>query len=88
MEGQRVEIPEKLKFNHHFKKLRRPFVLYADFSSFTQEIEEPEDENIKTYNSQEHKPCGFMLHLVNAVDNTNHEYLHRGADAVSVIFCT
>ena len=27
-----------------------------------------------------------LLHLVNAVDNTNHELLHRGADAISV-FC-
>ena len=40
----------------------------------------------KTYNYPEHKPCGFMLHLVNAVDNTTHELLHRGADAISV-FC-
>ena len=27
-----------------------------------------------------------MLNLVNAVDNTNHEFLYRGADAVDV-FC-
>ena len=91
VEGQRVETPtaEKLKFKHHFKKLRCPFVFFnADFECLTKGIEEPEDENIKTYNYQEQKPCGFVLHLVvNAVDNTNHEFLHRGADAVSV-FCT
>ena len=48
MEGQRVEIPtpaEKLKCKHRFKKLRRPFVFFVDFES-TQEIEEPEGENI------------------------------------------
>ena len=36
----------KKKVKHHFKKLRRPFVFCADFESLTQEIEEPEDENI------------------------------------------
>ena len=41
---------------------------------------------LKTYKYQEHKPCGFMMNLVNAVDNTNHEFLYRGADAVDV-FC-
>ena len=41
---------------------------------------------MKTYNYQEHKPCGCMLNLVNAVDNTNHEFLSRGADAVDVFF--
>ena len=49
MEGQRVEIPtpaEKLKFKYHFEKLRRPFVFCADFESLTQEIKEPEGENI------------------------------------------
>ena len=38
MEGQRVEIPtpaEKLKFNHHFKKLRHPCDFCADFESLT-----------------------------------------------------
>ena len=41
---------------------------------------------LKPYKYQEHKPCGFMMNLVNAVDNTNHEFLYRGADAVDV-FC-
>ena len=33
VEGQQIEMPtpdEKLKFKHHFKKLRCPFVIYAD----------------------------------------------------------
>ena len=50
----------------------------------TEELKKPEGGEIKTYNYQEHKPCGFMLNLVNAVDNTNHEFLFRGADAVDV----
>ena len=89
VEGQQIEMPtpdEKLKFKHHFKKLRCPFVIYADFECLTEELKQPEDDEIKTYKYQEHKPCGFMMNLVNAVDNTNHEFLYRGADAVDV-FC-
>ena len=89
VEGQQIEMPtpdEKLKFKHHFKKLRCPFVIYADFECLTEELKQPEDGEIKTYKYQEHKPCGFMLNLVNAVDNTNQEFLYRGDDAVDV-FC-
>ena len=89
VEGQQIEMPtpdEKLKFKHHFKKLRCPFVIYADFECLTEELKQPEDDEIKTYKYQEHKPCGFMLNLVNGVDNTNQEFLYRGDDAVDV-FC-
>ena len=89
VEGQQIEMPtpdEKLKFKHHFKKLRCPFVIYADFECLTEEFKQPEDDEIKTYKYQEHKPCGFMLNLVNAVDNTNQEFLYRGDDAFDV-FC-
>ena len=89
VEGQQIEMPtpdEKLKFKHHFKKLRCPFVIYADFECLTEELKQPEDDEMKTYKYQEHKPCGFMLNLVNAVDNTNQEFLYRGDDAVDV-FC-
>ena len=89
VEGQQIEMPtqeEKLKFKHHFKKLRCPFVVYADFECLTEELKKPEGDEIKTYNYQENKPCGFMLNLVNAVDNTNQEFLYRGEDAVNV-FC-
>ena len=78
VEGQQKEMPttdEKLKFKHHFQKLRCPFVVYADFPCLTEELKKTEGDEMKTYNSQEHKPCGFMLNLVNSVDNTNHEFL-------------
>ena len=40
----------------------------------------------KPYNYQEHKPCGFMLNLVNAVDNTNRQFLCSGEDASTMCF--
>ena len=76
---------EKLKFKHRFKKLRCPFVVHADFERLSEELQKPEGDEIKTCNYQVHKPCGFMLNLVNAVDNTNHEFW-KGAEAVDV-FC-
>ena len=88
VEGQQMEMPtpdEKLKFVHHFKKLRCRFVIYADFECLTEELKKPEDDEIKTYKYQEHKLCGFM-NLGNAVDNTNQAFLYRGDDAVDV-FC-
>ena len=90
VEGQQIKMPkpeEKMKFKHHFKKLRCPFVIYADFECLTEEVDKPTDESIKTYNYQEHKPCGFMLNMVNSVDGSNYEYLYRGSDAVNV-FCS
>ena len=57
-----------------------------DFECLAEEIDKPEDDEIKTYNYQEHKPCGFMLNLATAVDSANHEVLRRGVDAVDV-FC-
>ena len=51
-----------------------------DFECLAEEIDKPEDDEIKTYNYQEHKPCGFMLNLATA------EVLRRGVDAVDV-FC-
>ena len=55
-----------------------------DFECLAEEIDKPEDDEIKTYNYQEHKPCGFMLNLATAVDRANHEVLRRGVDAVDV----
>ena len=53
----------------------------------TEELKKPdEDEDKNTFSYQEHKPCGFMLNMVNAVDNTNYEFMYRGKDAVDV-FC-
>ena len=78
VEGQQIEMPtqdEQLEFKHHVKKLRCPFVVHADFECLTEELKKPEGDEIKTHNYREHKPCGFMLNLVNAVDNTNHEFL-------------
>ena len=54
------------------------------FDRGTEKHDEDEDKN--TFSYQGHKPCGFMLNMVSAVDNTNYEFMYRGKDAVDV-FC-
>ena len=76
---------DKLKFKHHFQKLRCHLVAFADFECFTEELKKPEGDEIKTYNHQEHKPCGFMFKLVNAVVNTSPEFCYGGDDAVDAL---
>ena len=80
VEGQQIKMPtpdEKLECKRHFKRLRCPYVVYANFECLPEELKRPEGDEMKTYSHQEHKPCGFMMSLVNAVDNTNHEFLYR-----------
>ena len=41
VDGQQIVLPkpyEKVSFKHHFKKLRCPFVVYADFECLTEEL--------------------------------------------------
>ena len=61
---------KKLTFKHHFKKLRCPFVIYADFECFNRRTQKNQKmmklrpRIIKSINHAD-----FMLNLVNAVDN-------------------
>ena len=54
-----------LKFQHHFKKLPLPFIIYADFECFTIPINScqpnPDKSFTKTY--QKHEPSGYCLYL-------------------------
>ena len=45
---------------------------------------EKPDEGKSTLSYQEHKPCGFMLNMVHAVDK--YEFMYLGKDAVEVFF--
>ena len=76
VEGQQIEMPapdENLKFKHHLKNLRCPF-LYAEFECMIEEIEKPEDDEIKKYKYQKHKPCGFTSNFVYAIDNNTYTF--------------
>ena len=65
----RIEMPEKgslVTFIHHNRSIKVPFVVYADFEAFTEEIPISE-QNYKfsfTQKYQKHKPSGFCFKIV------------------------
>ena len=68
---------EHIEFNKYNTKLTCPYVIYGDFECLTVNT----SDGIKgTY--QEHKPCGYMLNVVNSIDNTSTPYLFRGEDCM------
>ena len=59
-----VRMPKKgtiLDFKDHHRKMRVPFVVYADFEAFTSSIStcSPSDDKSYTKQYQKHTPCGF-----------------------------
>ena len=64
----RVKMPKKgtmLSFENHYKKMRVPFVVYADFEAFTESIStcSPNDSSSYTKQYQRHKPCSFSYYI-------------------------
>jgi hypothetical protein len=72
VEGQRIEMPSFnpddpdkffIKFKNHYKKLKAPFVIYADFECLTTRTGTVSTKEMKTDKYQHHRPCGFMITL-------------------------
>ena len=93
VEGQTIEMPnfdpEKpdkffVKFKNRFKKLKAPFVIYADFECLTTKTGTVSTKPIKTDKYQHHRPCGFMINVVNSIDGSNEPFLYRGEDCMDV----
>ena len=65
----RIEMPEKgslVTFIHHNRSIKVPFVVYADFEAFTEEIPtcEQNEKFSFTQKYQKHKPSGFCFKIV------------------------
>ena len=65
----RIEMPEEgsfISFIHHNRSIKVPFVVYADFEAFTEEIPiSKQNEKISfTQKYQKHKPSGFCYKIV------------------------
>ena len=70
----KIEMPKKgtcIEFNKHAKKLKVPFVIYADFESYTEHITEDgtpngvyDDTQNYTKKYQKHTPSGFCYYIV------------------------
>ena len=64
----RIEMPEKgsfISFIHHNRSIKVPFVVYADFEAFTEEIpiSEQNEKFSFTQKYQKHKPSGFCFKI-------------------------
>ena len=65
----RIEMPEEgsfISFIHHNRSMKVPFVVYADFEAFTEEIStcQPNDKKSFTQKYQRHRPSGFCYKIV------------------------
>ena len=65
----RIEMPEKgsfISFIHHNRSIKVPFVVYADFEAFTEEISTCEQNDKKSFTQkyQRHRPSGFCYKIV------------------------
>ena len=72
-EAIKIELPEKgskTSFKKHNRSMRVPFIVYADFESFTPQLStchpNPDESYTKRY--QKHTPSGFCYHIKCFVD--------------------
>ena len=73
-ENIKIELPEegfKISFKNHNRSMRVPFIVYADFKSFTPQLStcQPNPENRYTNQYQKHIPRGFCYDI-NWFDDT------------------
>ncbi|EDO46053.1 predicted protein [Nematostella vectensis] len=63
--------PIKVKFVFTCRKMRVPFVVYADFESFTENIDtcSPDESRSFTKQYQKHKPSGFCYLIKCSIDD-------------------
>ena len=85
VEGQQIVMgASPMFFKNHYKRLKAPFVIYADFECLTVPQEKKAMNDTKTYKYQKHRPCGFMINLVNSIDGSSEDFLYRGEDCMDV----
>ena len=77
----KIEMPEKgsfISFIHHNRSIKVPFVVYADFEAFTEEIStcEPNEKKSFTQKYQKHRPSGFCFKIVCFDEKYNQKPVH------------
>ena len=63
--------PWKVSFTNYLKKMRVPFIVYADFECFTESISSCTPDGSRSYTEkyQKHKPSGFCF-LIKSFDDS------------------
>ena len=67
-EAIKIELPDKgwkISFKNHNRSMRVPFIVYADFESFTPQLSTGQPNPDKSYSNryQKHIPSGFCYHI-------------------------
>ena len=91
--SQRIEFPKEttLTFKHFSKKLKMPYIFYADFECYTTKIDacvnNPQRSSTTAY--QRHEPSGFCLVGVGNDGNlTESPFVYRGTNVIDKFFQT
>ena len=87
VKGQRVEMPNEddiVVFKNHYKKMKAPFVIYADFECLTTRTGTVSTKEVQTNKCRHHRPCGFMINAVNSIDGSSKPFLYRGEDCMNM----
>ena len=86
----RTEMPNegenKMAFKNHYKQMKAPYVVYADFECLVRKIAtcEPDNKRSFTVKTEKHEPCGFSYLVVRSDGQTQGPTTYRGEDAVFV----
>jgi len=76
----------KMAFKNHYKQMKAPYVIYADFECVLEKMagcEPPSDKNF-TVKTEKHEPCGFSYIAVRSDGKLLGPFNYRGRDAVYV----
>ena len=76
----------KMAFKNHFKQMKSPYVVYADFECILRKIStcEPDNKKSFTIKTEKHEPCGFSYMIARSDGQTFGPYTYRGEDAVYI----
>ena len=88
-EAVKINMPEKgtmLRFKHHERSDRVPFIIYADTEALIKEMHncDPNPQNSYTKKYQKHKPISFSYYIRSFDDNVYESKLRKytGEDAI------
>ena len=75
-----------MAFKNHYKQMKAPYVVYADFECSVRKIAtcEPDNKRSFTVKTEKHEPCGFSYFVVRSDGQTQGPIIYIGEDAVFV----
>ena len=76
----------KIAFKNHYKQMKAPYAVYADFECIVKKIHTCEPDNKRSFpvKTEKHEPCGFSYFVVRSDGQTQGPIIYRGEDAVFV----